>query len=61
MPKPLEFIRSVRLELNQVKWPTHQETVRLTALVVISTVIVALYSGGLDVLFTTLLQSILKR
>ena len=61
MPRPLEFIRSVKLELLQVKWPSHQEAVRLTFLVIATSVVVALYSGGLDVVFTTLVQKIITR
>jgi len=55
-----EFFRSVKLELIQVKWPSHQETVRMTAMVIIVSAVVAAYAGGLDVLFTRLLQSVLK-
>jgi len=60
MPRLLEFIRSVKLEMAQVKWPSHQETIRLTAMVIIVSAVVAAYAGGLDVLFTQLLQSVLK-
>lgn len=61
MPRLLEFIRSVKLELAQVKWPSHQETVRMTVMVVFASAVVAAYAGGLDVLFTRLLQSVLNR
>ena len=60
MPRLLEFIRSVKLELAQVKWPSHQETMKMTVMVVIVSAVVAVYSGGLDVLFTGLLQTLLK-
>ncbi|OGD82948.1 preprotein translocase subunit SecE [Candidatus Collierbacteria bacterium RIFOXYD1_FULL_40_9] len=59
--RPLQFIRSVRLELAQVKWPSHQEAVKMTVLVVVASAAVAIYSGGLDYLFTTMLQSVLSR
>jgi len=61
MPRPFEFIRSVKLELLQVKWPSHQETVRMTVMVIIVSAVVAAYAGGLDVVFTRLLQSVLIR
>lgn len=61
MSRPLEFLRSVKLELNQVKWPSHQEALKLTVMVIITTAIVAAYSGGLDYLFTIALQSVLNR
>jgi preprotein translocase SecE subunit len=61
MPSPLEFIRSVRLELKQVKWPSHETALKMTVLVIITSAAVALYSGGLDYLFTTVLQQALNR
>ena len=61
MPRPLEFLRSVKLEMAQVKWPSHQETVRMTIMVIIVSTVVAGYAGGLDVVFTTLLQKLINR
>ncbi|KKT83016.1 MAG: seg [Microgenomates group bacterium GW2011_GWC1_44_9] len=61
MSRPLEFLRSVKLELAQVKWPSHQEALKMTILVIITTAIVAAYSGGLDYIFTIALQSVLNR
>jgi preprotein translocase subunit SecE len=61
MSRPLEFLRSVKLELAQVKWPSHKEAMKMTMLVIITTAIVALYSGGLDYIFTAALQTVLKR
>jgi preprotein translocase SecE subunit len=61
MPRPFEFIRSVKLELLQVKWPSHQETLSMTIMVIIVSAVVAAYAGGLDVVFTRLLQSVLIR
>lgn len=61
MSRPLEFIRSVKLELAQVKWPSHQEALKMTVLVIVASLAVAIYSGGLDYLFTTMLQSALSR
>ncbi len=58
---PLEFIRSVGVELASVKWPTRQETMRLTGLVIFVSLFVALYIGGLDLAFTSLIQKIINR
>jgi len=57
---PLEFIRSVGVELASVKWPTRQETMRLTALVVFVSLFVAFYIGGLDLAFTSLIQKVIN-
>jgi preprotein translocase SecE subunit len=61
MSRPIEFIRSVKLELAQVKWPTHQEALKMAILVIVTSTAVALYSGGLDYIFTIMLQSALSR
>lgn len=61
MSRLLDFLRSVKLELALVKWPSHQEAMKLTVLVIITTAIVALYSGGLDYVFTAALQTVLNR
>lgn len=57
---PLEFIRDVKVELASVKWPTRQETMRLTALVIFVSLFVALYIGGLDLVFTSFIQKIIN-
>jgi len=61
MSRILEFLRSVKLELTQVKWPSHKEAMKMTVLVIITTIVVALYSGGLDYIFTAALQTALNR
>lgn len=60
MRAALEFIRSVRVELASVKWPSRQETLRLTGLVIAVSIFVALYIGGLDLAFTSLVQKIIN-
>lgn len=61
MPSPLEFIRTVKLELKQVKWPSHEAALKMTILVIITSLAVAVYSGGLDYLFTSLLTQTINR
>lgn len=61
MANPLEFIRSVKVELAFVKWPSHEQTLRLTATVILVSLLVGLYIGGLDIVFTSLLQRFVNR
>lgn len=56
---PLEFLSQVRVELKKVKWPTHQQALKLTLIVVFVSLAVGLYISGLDVLFTKFIQSII--
>lgn len=61
MANPLEFARSIKVELSLVKWPSRQKTFRLTFLVIAVSIGVGLYTGGLDYLFTSLLATIINR
>ncbi len=56
---PLEYLRSIKVELQKVKWPSHQQAVKLTLTVVFVSLAVGLYISGLDVLFTKFIQSII--
>jgi len=58
---PVGFIREVLVELASVKWPSRQETIRLTALVIFVSLFVAFYIGGLDLAFTSLIQKIIAK
>ena len=54
--KTTEFLREVHLELKKVTWPTRQETVKYTAVVIAFSLAVAAFLGGLDFLFNWLLN-----
>jgi len=53
------FIRQVKDELNQVTWPTKKQTIRLTSIVIGVSVLVGVYLGALDYLFTQLMWLII--
>lgn len=61
MEKVLGYFSEVRAELSKVTWPKRQEVVRLTLVVFAISVIVAFYVGGLDYVFTKLLEAIVAR
>lgn len=50
------FLKEVASELKKVTWPTKQETARHTLVVIIVCIIVAIFLGGIDYLFTYLLN-----
>ena len=54
--KIITFLKEVKLEAKKINWPTKQETLRYTLIVIGITVIVATFLGGLDFIFTTLLS-----
>ena len=47
---PKQFVKEVVIELKKVTWPTRQETIKLTAVVIAISVIVGIFIGGLDAL-----------
>lgn len=60
LPKtlPANFVSEVVAELKKVTWPTRDETIKLTITVIIISLLVGAFIGGLDILFvniTTLL------
>lgn len=55
------YIRSVREELSKVIWPKRTEVIKLTATVVIISVIVSAYLGALDYTFARALEALLAQ
>ena len=49
-----QYISDTKSEMKHVNWPTKRETFVYTTLVIVVSIIVALYVSGLDTLFTSL-------
>jgi len=58
---PVKFLKEVKSELRQVTWPTKKEVVRLTGMVVAISLIVGVYIGALDFIFTKLVEFAVRR
>jgi preprotein translocase subunit SecE len=58
---PGKFIREVVAELKKVTWPTREETVKLTVVVIVISILVGAFIGGLDSLFVKLTTLLFKR
>jgi len=58
---PLQFVKEVQHELKKVTWPTKAETIKLTGMVIIISLIVAFFIGGLDAGLLQLTSMIYKR
>ncbi|WP_337843700.1 preprotein translocase subunit SecE [Rheinheimera sp.] len=54
----LEFAKEARTEVRKVVWPTRQETMQTTLIVMVATVIVALILWGLDAILLRLVSFI---
>lgn len=60
MPNIFAFLNEVKDELGKVAWPSREQTVRYTILVVIVAVAVGLFLGGLDYILTAITAVLLK-
>jgi preprotein translocase subunit SecE len=54
--KIITFLKEVQLEIKKVNWPTREETIKYTLIVIAVSLAVAIFLGGFDFLFTTLLN-----
>lgn len=57
---PVIFLKEVKDELRKVVWPTRDEVIRLTAVVIIVSLIVGIYLGGIDLMLTKILALVIK-
>ncbi len=58
---PTRFFSEVATELKKVTWPTREETMKLTAVVIAISVVVGAFIGGLDALFLSITSAVFKR
>jgi preprotein translocase subunit SecE len=56
---PFEFIQQVRTEVSKVTWPTRRETVITTVMVLIMSVLAAIFFLGVDWVLGQLVQLVL--
>ncbi len=59
--KVATFLKEVRLEIKKVNWPTREETIRYTLIVIGVSVAVAIFLGGFDFIFTIILNKFIIR
>lgn len=55
------FLKEVRLETKKVNWPTREDVWQYTVIVVIFSAVVAIYLGGIDSIFTAMLNKLISR
>lgn len=54
------FFNESKTELRHVNWPTRQEAIRLTVVVIVLSLALAAFLGAFDYLFSYLLQLIIN-
>jgi len=57
----VQFYRETAAELRKVVWPTRDEAIRLTIIVVIVVVLMSAFLGGIDAILSQVLRLILER
>lgn len=53
------FFKEAWSELKKVNWPSRKETIKYTLTVIFILTVVALYLGGIDFLFTRVLNKLI--
>ena len=56
-----DFVQDVIVEFRKVTWPSRQELINSTAVVIVVTVVLAFFLGGVDIALTKLVERILHR
>ena len=58
---PIQFVREVIAELKKVTWPTREETIKLTLVVIILSILVGAFIGALDITFLKITTLLFRR
>jgi preprotein translocase subunit SecE len=56
-----QYIRETRAELRKVVWPTREEGINLTGIVIAAIVLMSIFFGTVDYLLTQLFRLFLSR
>lgn len=58
---PFKFLREVKDEMAKVTWPTRSETAKLTTVVVIVSIAIGAFIGGLDYILTIVTEALISK
>ena len=58
--KVQEFVREVMVEFRKVTWPSRQELINSTVVVIVVTVVLAFFLGGVDIALARIVERILR-
>jgi preprotein translocase subunit SecE len=54
----IHFLKETRIELRKVVWPTRQETIKTTGIIMVAVIIIAIFLWIVDAFFTWGVKSI---
>ena len=55
-----EFVREVMVEFRKVTWPSRQELINSTVVVIVVTVALAFFLGGVDIALARIVERVLR-
>lgn len=55
------FFSEVKKEMKKVSWPTKKEALNKTLIVLIVSIILAIFLGGLDAVFTWIVRTVIMK
>lgn len=58
--KITKFIKEVRAEMEKVKWPSREEALRLTLVVIVVSTVLGVYIGAIDFGLTKVIEKFLR-
>lgn len=58
--KILLYLKQVKTEAKKVNWPTRKETIRYSLIVVAISLVVAVFLGGFDLLFSSIIRKLIS-
>ncbi|CAG0949909.1 Protein translocase subunit SecE [Gammaproteobacteria bacterium] len=56
-----QYVRETRAELRKVVWPTREEAINLTGIVVSTIVLMSIFFGAIDYVLSALVKFLLTR
>jgi len=56
----ISYIKEVGAETKNIKWPTSKQVISYTLIVIVLSILLAIYVGALDALFARLLSILLN-
>lgn len=60
MVSPLTFLAQTQDELKKVTWPSANEVIRLTVVIIVVSFLVGLFIGALDFTFVKTIETLVK-
>lgn len=59
-PNPITYVKEAKAEFDKVIWPSRLQTLKLTVIVTIGSLIIGAYIAGIDSILTKLTETFLR-